>query len=90
MPSITPDDPLPRPMARRLSADEIARFIANGSHCETRKCREPVAVVTWRWFRSAAAGRVLVAEHFVCTGHGEAFASRHHVEIEPAPEGSES
>ena len=85
-----PDDPLPRPWARHLAPDEIAAFTASGEYCGTRKCRQPAAVVTWRWFRSTAAGRVLVAERFVCTGHGGAFARRHHVEIGPAPEGSES
>jgi hypothetical protein len=41
--------------------------------------------VTWRYFWSAADGRVLVAEHFRCEEHGQEFARRHHIEIEPAP-----
>jgi hypothetical protein len=69
----------------RIHADDAARFAAGGKHCETRRCRNPVTVVTWRYFRSAAAGRVLVAEHFVCDAHGAEFAQRHHVTIEPAP-----
>jgi len=74
-----------RPVAWRIRPDEIARFTAEGHHCETRSCREPVAIVTWRWFRSHWVGRVLIAEHFTCEEHGQAFAQRHHIAVEPAP-----
>jgi hypothetical protein len=74
-----------RPLAWRIHPGDAAGFAAQGKGCETRRCRNPIAVVTWRWFRSAAAGRVLVAEHFVCDQHGQEFAARHHVEIEPSP-----
>jgi hypothetical protein len=75
-----------RPLAWRLHPADIARGTGEGQHCETRRCRNPVAVVTWRWWRSTAAGRVLVAEHVVCYEHGQAFASRHHIEIEAPPD----
>jgi hypothetical protein len=72
-------------LAWRIHADDAARFAAEGQHCETRRCRNPVSVVTWRWWRSAAAGRVLVTEHFVCDQHAQEFAGRYHIEIEPSP-----
>jgi hypothetical protein len=75
-----------RPIAWRLHADDAARFAADRKRCETRRCRNPVAVVTWRWWRSTAVGRALLAEHVVCDEHGKAFASRHQIEIEPPPD----
>ena len=77
-----------RPIAWRLHADDAARFAAERKHCETRRCRNPVSAVTWRWWRSAEAGRVLLTEHMVCDQHVREFASRHHLEIEPPPETS--
>jgi hypothetical protein len=77
--------PVPGPLAWRVHSADAAQFAAEGQHCQVRRCRNPVAVVTWRYFRSTAAGRVLVAEHFVCVEHGQEFADRHHVEIEPSP-----
>jgi hypothetical protein len=81
---MTPE-PVPRPVAWRAHVADLAWFAAEGKRCETRRCRNPVAVVTWRWFRSAAAGRVLVVEHFACDDHGQGFADRHHIQIEPPP-----
>ncbi len=78
-------DTVRRPLAWRIHPGDAARFAAEGKHCETRRCREPVAIVTWRWWRSAAAGRVLVTERFACEEHGAAFAARHRIEIEPSP-----
>ena len=78
--------PVSRPQAWRIRPSEAARFAAEGKRCETRKCREPVAIVTWRWWRSAAAGRVLVSEHQVCEQHGTEFAARHHIGVDPAGE----
>jgi hypothetical protein len=75
-----------RPIAWTLHPVDAAWFAARGQHCQTRRCRELVAVVTWRWWRSAEAGRVLQAEHFVCTEHGQEFADRHGTEIEPPPD----
>ena len=78
------------PAARQIHPDDMARFYAEGKHCEIRRprtCRRPVTVLTWRWWHSAAAGRVLVAEHFVCTEHGQEFARRYSITIEPAPSG---
>jgi hypothetical protein len=71
-----------RPIAWTIHPDDVA---AEGQHCQARRCHNPVTVVTWRYFRSAAAGRVLVAEHFVCDQHGQEFAQRYHVTIEAAP-----
>jgi hypothetical protein len=79
--------PVRRPVAWRITPAEIARFTAEGEHCETRRCPKPVAIVTWRWFRSRWAGRVLIAEHFTCEEHGQAFAQRHHITVEPAADG---
>ena len=77
---------LRRPIAWRLHADDVARSAAARKSCETRRCRNPVSVVTWRWWRSAEAGRVLLTEHEVCDQHGREFASRHHIEMEPPPD----
>jgi hypothetical protein len=77
---------LPRPVAWRIHPAEMARFAAEHKHCETLKCRQPITIVTWRWWRSASAGRVLIGGHFVCDTHGASFAQRHGIEIEPAAE----
>jgi hypothetical protein len=64
-------DPAPRPWARWLHRDELAALEATVRHCEIRKCGNPVAVITWRWWRSSElGGKVLVTEHFVCSEHG--------------------
>jgi hypothetical protein len=76
-----------RPRAWRIHPDDVVKFAAERKHCETRRCRNPVAIVTWRFWRSAAAGRVLLAEHLACEQHAREFAARHHIEIEPAPSG---
>jgi hypothetical protein len=75
------------PIAWRIHPADIARDTAEGKRCETRRCRNPVAVVTWRWWRSAEAGRVLLTEHLVCDQHGQEFAGRHHIKIGPPPDG---
>jgi hypothetical protein len=87
MPSIRPDEPLPRPWARHLSPGWAASWTAHGYHCEAAKCREPVVIVTWRRYRWH--GETRVSERFVCAGHGEGFARRYGIEIQPAAEGSE-
>ncbi len=82
------------PLAWRVRPGDAARHAAQlgarGKHCEgrrgTRRCQDPIAIVTWRWWRSAEAGRVLVTERFVCEEHGRQFAARHGIEVEPAPE----
>jgi hypothetical protein len=79
--------PVVRPQAWRIRPDEAARFAAEGKRCETRKCRKPVAIVTWRWWKSSKDdGRLLIAEHLVCEGHGTQFAARHHIGVDPAAE----
>jgi hypothetical protein len=72
-----------RPIAWRIHPADAARDTAAGKYCETRRCHDQVAVVTWRWWRSTEAGRVLLTEHVVCDRHGQEFATRHHTEIEP-------
>jgi hypothetical protein len=74
-----------RPIAWQIHPAAAAWFAAERKRCETRRCRNPVSVVTWRYWRSAEAGRVLAAEHFVCDEHGQEFAARHHIQIEPPP-----
>jgi hypothetical protein len=70
-----------RPLAWLIHPDDVVRFAAEGKHCETRRCRNAVSTVTWRFWRSAEAGRVLL--HIVCEQHGQEFAARHHIHIEP-------
>jgi hypothetical protein len=82
---------VPRPVAFRIHPDDAAQFAAERKHCEarrgTRRCREAIAVVTWRWYRSAEAGRVILVERFVCIEHGEEFAGRRGIELgSPPPE----
>jgi len=74
---------VPRPQAWRIRPSEVPRLAADGKHCETRRCREPGAIVTWRWWRAADVGRVLLAEHLVCERHGAEFAARHHIGGDP-------
>jgi hypothetical protein len=76
---------VPWPVAWRIHPDDAARFAAEGEHCDRRRCREPIIICTWRYWRSSAAGRVLVAEHFVCVEHGREFAGRHGIDLEPEP-----
>jgi hypothetical protein len=45
-------------VAWRVHPADAAQFAAEGQHCQVRRCRNPVAVVSWRWWRSTAAGRV--------------------------------
>jgi hypothetical protein len=79
-----------RPIAWRTRPGPMqaaAEFAAQGKHCMgrrgTRRCRGVISVVVWRWWRSAAAGRVLVSERFLCDEHAAEFAARHRIEIEP-------
>ena len=78
-----------RPVAWRIHPDDAARFAAEGKHCQgrrgTRRCKDPIAIVAWRWYRSAEAGRVIVVERFFCEEHGRQFADRHGIGIEPSP-----
>ena len=82
----TKREPVPWPRCWRIHPIDVARFAAEGKHCNTRKCREPIAMATWRWWRSTAAGRVLLAEHMTCVDHGRAFAERHGIDIDPEPD----
>jgi hypothetical protein len=71
------------PFARRLHQLETAAFTRQGEHCDTRGCREPVAIYAWYYRRSG--GQVLGYERALCTAHGEAVAARHHLPVDPAP-----
>jgi hypothetical protein len=75
---------VPRPIAWTLHPADAAELAAKGEHCQVRRCRRAAVVVTWRWWRSAEVARILLAEHVVCTEHGQGFADRHHIQIEPA------
>jgi hypothetical protein len=81
--------PVNRPQARQIHPDDMTRLYAEGKHCDARRprtCRRAVTVITSRWWWSAAAGRVLVTEHFVCSEHGREFAGRHGIKIGPPPD----
>jgi hypothetical protein len=75
------------PSARHLHQLEAGKFARQGEHCDTRGCREPIAIYAWYYRRTA--GQVLGYERFLCTAHGEAFATRHRLAIEPAPAAEE-
>lgn len=81
-----PEHPdVPRPVAWTMHPADAAEFAADSHHCETRRCRSPAVIVTWRWWRSAEVGRILLAEHFACLEHGRQFTERHRTEVEPPP-----
>lgn len=76
------------PGARRLSPAEAGWAGGRcGWHSGPRRCVQPAAVVTYRYFAARGTGLLLLAERFVCTEHGEAFARRYGVEVETVPEG---
>jgi hypothetical protein len=75
---------VPRPIAWTLHPADVAECAVRGEHCHVRRCSNAAVVVTWRWWRSAEVARILLAEHVVCTEHGQEFAGRHHIQIEPA------
>ena len=77
---------VPWPVCWRIHPADVAEFAAKGKHCETRRCREPIVMATWRYWKSTWAARVLLAEHLVCVQHGREFAERHGIEIEPPPD----
>jgi hypothetical protein len=60
---------------------------ALGYHCDTRRCREPIAV--FALYRRRFEGRLTDYERFMCTAHGDAWAARHRLAIEDPPPGSE-
>lgn len=68
--------------ARRLTAEEAAILTGRGEHCDTRRCRQPVAIVTWTFY--TWRGHRRVSERFVCEDHGNHFARRHRLEIADA------
>jgi hypothetical protein len=71
------------PFARHIHELEAEQFARAGEHCDTRGCREPIAI--FAWYHRRTGGQVLGYERFLCTAHGEAFAARHHLTVEPAP-----
>ena len=75
-----------RPLAWRIHPDDAGKIIGGrGQYCETRRCHDQAVIVTWRWWKSTEAARVLLTEHIVCEKHGTRFAERHHITIRPAP-----
>lgn len=70
-----------QPEARRLTADEAAVLTRRGEHCDARRCRQPVAIVTWRWI--TRRGQQRVYERIVCEAHGQKFARRHNLAVIP-------
>jgi hypothetical protein len=77
---------VPRPIAWTLHPADAAEIAGKGEHCQVRRCRNAVSVVTWRWWRSTEVARILLAEHFICTEHGQKFADRHYIQVEPPSE----
>src|SRR5690242_2913063 len=75
-----------RPIAWRIHPDDITQFTAERKHCGNRRCHDPVSIVTWRFWRSTEAARVLLAEHLACERHGQEFAARHRIPVGPAPD----
>lgn len=75
-----------RPIAWKIHADDSEREASAGQHCQTQRCRKRITVVTWRWWRSTEANRVLLTEHFRCDQHGEEFATRYGITIEAPPD----
>jgi hypothetical protein len=80
-----PDQKVRRPRAWRIHPVDVAEYTAKGEHCEARRCRKPVAIITWRWWRSTERAQVVFVEHLTCLEHGQQFAERHHIEVEPPP-----
>lgn len=77
--------PLTEAFARHLHPAEIADFARRGQHCDVRRCREPVEAYGWYYRFDRHLGKKIGHERFLCPGHGEAFAARHRLVLEPAP-----
>jgi hypothetical protein len=75
------------PFARRLHPDETASLVAAGQHCDVRACHAPPEVYAWCY--PNALGGDIGAERQLCTPHGEGFAHRQGLAIEPAPAASD-
>jgi hypothetical protein len=73
----------PPPAAHYLFPGDADVFAADGEHCDHIGCREPRSIHTLRWYRWE--GSVMVAEHFYCHEHGQAFARRYRTGVEAAP-----
>jgi hypothetical protein len=73
-------EPLPPPVAWYVHQADTDHFTSQGEHCQARRCRHPIEVVSHRNFSSA--GHVLLAEKFWCRQHGGEFAARWHTKIE--------
>lgn len=77
---------LPLPVAWYVHQADTDWFTDRREHCQQRRCRGPVEVVTHRDFRRN--GQVCRAEHFWCRGHGREFAARWGIVVEVESERS--
>ena len=78
--------PLPPPTARYVPRCDLKKLAHVGQHhCSVRKCRQPIAIVTRRWFRRDGIARA--SERFRCAQHGAEQAARWGITIAPAPKG---
>jgi hypothetical protein len=75
------------PFARHLHPAETAWFAEAGEHCDHPRCRQPVAVYSW-YYPNALGGQIGSGRQ-LCAQHGEEFARRRGLVIEPAPEESD-
>jgi len=71
--------------ARHLHPAEISELAARGQHCDVRRCREPIATYGWYYRFDRHLATKIGHERVLCLGHGEAFAARHRLVLEPAP-----
>lgn len=53
--------------------------------CSGQKCDEPPVYVTRYLYVTGRAGRVTDRIQYCCQAHGEAFAKKHRLTLEPAP-----
>jgi hypothetical protein len=79
------NEPSLPPFARYLHPLEAAKFARQGRHCDVRRCSEPVVIYGWYYHRDRDLHRLIGHGRELCTSHGEAFAGRHHLVLEPAP-----
>jgi hypothetical protein len=79
-------EPLPTPTAWYLHAADTDWHTARCEHCQARRCRNPIEVVSHRHFRSR--GHVLLVERFWCRAHGREFAARWGITVEAESERS--
>lgn len=81
---------LPSPPAARYAPHrDLKKLAAAGErHGNAPRCRQPIEVVTRRWFRRDGIARV--SERFWCAQHGQEKAERWGITIAPAPKARSS